>query len=84
MVVVEMLRSVGEEFVFIGLGNYGKEVVDENILVLIDIFVNILCCYWLILYIGCLEIKLMFLVIKFMLMFSLVILIGLSVRSGMN
>lgn len=84
MVVVEMLRSAGEEPVPTGSGNYGKEDVDENISVLTDIFANILCCHWLILHIGCSEIKLMLLVIKFMLMSSLAIPTGPSVRSGMN
>lgn len=57
----------------------------DNTSVLTEIFVNMLCCWhWLILHIGCSEVKAMFPVIKFMLVPSLAVLSGPSVRSGMN
>lgn len=58
--------------------------MDDNTSVLTEIFVNMLCWHWLILHIGCSEVRAMFPVIKFMLVPSLAVPSGSSVRSGMN
>lgn len=59
MLMLEMLTLAGLELVPIGLGNRAKEDMGENVSVLPGIFVNMLCCHWLMLHIGCSEAELM-------------------------